>query len=113
MGGQFDPQGQLLEKSSYWTTLMACQLHILLEESLLLTKVYLVVRQNVSWLFPILIDYNPTTKILHILMNRMLIPNIRTRPSMFAALGEVLLLGSAAPALQIPSSGSKISVESR
>ena len=25
MGGQFDPQGQLLEKSSYRTTLMACQ----------------------------------------------------------------------------------------
>ena len=24
MGGQFDPQGQLLEKSSYRTTLMAC-----------------------------------------------------------------------------------------
>ena len=24
-GGQFDPQGQLLEKSSYRTTLMACQ----------------------------------------------------------------------------------------
>ena len=26
MGGQFDPQGQLLEKSSYRTTLMACEL---------------------------------------------------------------------------------------
>ena len=35
---------------------------MLLEESLLLTKVFLLaVRQNISWLFPILSDYYTTT----------------------------------------------------
>ena len=51
---------------------------------------------------------------LHIpLANKMFIPNKRTRLSMLVALRPLLGLGSAAPALQLPSLGSKISVESK